>query len=90
MPQWKSPTSRSLNSAPAEPGQHRVAEVAVQRRHGARADAALEPVAHHHVVALAELLDERARLDRSYESSESAMITYLPRAASMPAISAPP
>src|SRR5207253_4342649 len=40
---------------PAEEAQHRVAEVAVQRRHGAFADAAAKAVAHHQRIAFAQL-----------------------------------
>ena len=45
---------------PADEGEHRVAEVAVQRRHRARLDAALEAVAHHQVGALAQLVRRTA------------------------------
>jgi hypothetical protein len=49
---------RRAEEQPPEPGQHRVAQVAVQRRHRA---GAMPPkaVAHHQVVALTQLLDER-------------------------------
>ena len=40
MPQWKSPTGM-LEERPAEPGEHRVADIAMQRRHRARLDPAL-------------------------------------------------
>ena len=43
---------------PTDAGQHRVSQVAMQRRHGARLDAALEPVAHHQIVAFAQFFDE--------------------------------
>ena len=43
---------------PADARQHRVAELAVQARHRARLDAALEAVAHDQVVARAQLVDE--------------------------------
>ena len=43
---------------PADGGEHRVAEVAVLPGHRARLDAALEPVAHDEVEALAQLLEE--------------------------------
>ena len=42
---------RDLEEQPADQREHRVAEVAVQRRHRTRRDAALEPVAHHQVGA---------------------------------------
>ena len=41
-----------------QPRQHRVADPAVQPRHGARLDATGEPVAHHQVVAGPQALDE--------------------------------
>ena len=44
---------------PADEAEHRVAEVLVQRRHGARRDPAPEPVAHHQVRALAQFVNER-------------------------------
>nr|BFE77248.1 hypothetical protein GCM10020092_105490 [Actinoplanes digitatis] len=47
---------------PAQPGEHRVAQVAVQERHRALADAAAEPVAHDNVVPVAQALDERPEL----------------------------
>ena len=45
---------RDAEEQPAQVGQHRVAEVAVQRRHRARLDAAGEAVAHHQVGAVAQ------------------------------------
>ncbi len=44
---------------PADEAQHRIAEIAVQRRHGAGGDPALEPVAHDEVGAAAQARDER-------------------------------
>src|SRR5258708_8596897 len=44
---------------PTDEAQHRIAEVAVQRGHGAATDAALEAVAHHERMPGAQLLDER-------------------------------
>ena len=46
----------------SDPRQDRVAQIPVQERHGTGSDAALEPVAHDHVVALAQLVDERAEV----------------------------
>ena len=43
---------------PAREAQRRVADIAVQLRHRATADAAQEAVAHHQVGAGAELLEE--------------------------------
>jgi len=45
---------------PPEERQHGVAEVAVQRGHGVARDPALEPVAHHELVAGAQAFHERA------------------------------
>ena len=56
-PQWKSPRRAAVEDPPGG-GQHGVAEVAMQRRHGAGGDAAPEPVAHDELPALAQLLDE--------------------------------
>src|SRR5205823_13037809 len=44
---------RAEQQAPYE-AEHRVAEIAMQQRHGALADAALEPVAHDQGVAFAQ------------------------------------
>ena len=44
---------------PSDARQHRVAQVPVQGRHGARLNAAPEAVAHHQVAAFSQLLDER-------------------------------
>ena len=49
---------RAAEEQPAEPGQHGVAEIPVQRRHGAGRDAALEAVAHDEIVAFPKPLDE--------------------------------
>ncbi len=46
----------------AQPAQHRVAEVAMQRRHRSRCDAAFEPVPHHQVRALAQFVHEAFEL----------------------------
>jgi len=43
---------------PRHPRQHRIAEIAVQVRHGTRIDAAQEAVAHHEVQAAAQRSDE--------------------------------
>ena len=49
---------RRPEEEPADRGEHRVAEVLVQRRHRAGLDPAAEPVAHDQVVAGAQPLDE--------------------------------
>ena len=54
--------ARAAEEDAADGGQHRVAEIAVQRRHRAGLDAAVETVAHHQVVAVAQLLDEAVEL----------------------------
>ena len=56
-PQWKSRIG-VLEEEPAEEAQHRIAEIAVERRHGAGRDAAREAVAHHELVAGAQRCDE--------------------------------
>ena len=48
---------RDLEEQPADEGEHRIAEIAVQGGHGALCDAALEPVAHDQVRAVAQLCD---------------------------------
>src|SRR5260221_897893 len=48
---------RAEEKAPDET-QHRIAEVAMQRRHRAPEDAALEAIAHHERIALPQLVDE--------------------------------
>ena len=50
---------------PAEEGQGRVADVAVERRHGALLDAAREAVPHHEVGAAPQRGDERSRAEKS-------------------------
>ena len=50
--------ARAAEEQAADRAEHRVAEIAVQRRHGARRDAAEEPVAHDELVAGPQLLDE--------------------------------
>ena len=60
-PQWKSPTGQWKKSRPMT-DQDRIADPAVLPGHRAGHDPAPEAVAHHQVVALAQLLDER--LDR--------------------------
>jgi hypothetical protein len=50
---------RTAKEEPPDAAQHRVAEVAVQQRHGARRDAAGKAVAHHQVRALAQLGEKR-------------------------------
>ena len=57
-PQWKSPGVHA-EEQPAEEAQHRVAEIAVQRRHGAGLDAAGEAIAHHQLGAVAQPRHER-------------------------------
>ena len=52
-------TDLAAEEQAADETQHRVAEVPVQRRHRSRRDPAGEPVAHHQVGTLAQLLDER-------------------------------
>ena len=52
-------TDLAAEEQPADETEHRVAEVAVQRRHGPRLDAALKAVAHHQVGPVPELLHER-------------------------------
>src|SRR5687768_2298487 len=46
----------------SDEAEHRIAEVAVQRGHRPPPDAALEPVAHHQQVALAQLVHERVEV----------------------------
>ena len=53
---------RRAEEQPADARQHRVADAAVQPRHRARLDAAREAVAHHEVVAVAEVLEERTEV----------------------------
>ena len=50
-------TDLALEEQPADEREHGVAEILVQERHRPRLDAALEAVAHHEIVAGAELLD---------------------------------
>ena len=52
-PQWKSPAF-DAEEQPAEKAQHRIAEIAVQRRHGAGLDAAREAIAHDQFGAVAQ------------------------------------
>ena len=49
---------RGPEQKPANEAQHRIAQIAMQRRHGARTDAALEAVAHDQRIARAQLLQE--------------------------------
>ena len=49
---------RDSEEQPADAAQHRIAQVAMQRRHGAGRDAALETIAHHQLVAAPKRLDE--------------------------------
>ena len=57
MPQWKSPMGAWKRRA-ADEAEHRVAEIAVQERHGLGADAAAKAIAHHEVGAVAKLGEE--------------------------------
>ena len=50
---------------PSDEGEDRVAEIAVQRRHGLLRDAAGEAVAHHEVVAVAELGEKSSSAEKS-------------------------
>ena len=59
-PQWKSPSRMRKNSRPIKLSTG-IAEIAVQGRHRAGRDAALEAVAHDEVGAGAQLVDERHR-----------------------------
>ena len=49
---------RDVEKQPTEPRQHRIADVAVKRRHRSGSDPASKPVTHHEVGATAEPLDE--------------------------------
>jgi hypothetical protein len=51
----------ALEEQPPDEAEHGVAEVAVQRGHRARGDAALEPVAHDQVGAVAQVGEEGAQ-----------------------------
>ena len=53
---------RDAEEDAADGGEHRVAEIFVQRRHGAGLDAAGEAVAHDQVVALVELGQEAGQM----------------------------
>ena len=53
---------RRAEEQAAEARQHRVADPAVQPRHRARLDPTGEAVAHHEVVAVAQVLEERAEV----------------------------
>ncbi len=50
--------ARALEEDAADRRQYRIAEIAVQGGHGARPYSALEAIAHHQVVSLAQLLHE--------------------------------
>ena len=63
-PQWKSPTGIWKNSRPMK-RQHRIAQIAVQARHGAGRDPALEAVAHDQVGAVAQLVDNAVEVSKS-------------------------
>src|SRR5713101_247983 len=51
--------TRAAEKKPANRGEDGIAEIAMQCGHGPRPDAALEAIAHHKLIALAKLLDER-------------------------------
>ena len=53
--------ARAVEEQAADRAQHRIAQIAMQRRHGARLDAAQEPIAHDELIAVAQLLDEPDR-----------------------------
>ena len=50
--------ARAMEEQPSDRGQHRIAQIAVQRRHRTRHDAALEAVPHHQRITLPQLRDE--------------------------------
>ena len=49
---------RAAEEEPSDEREHRIAEIAVQRRHRRFRDPAAKAVSHHDVKALAELFDE--------------------------------
>ena len=49
---------RAAEEEPADKGEDRIAEIAMQRRHGRFRDPAAKAVSHHDVIALAELFHE--------------------------------
>ncbi len=55
-------THRTAEEQPADEAQHRVAQIAMQLGHRARADAASEPVAHCQGSAIAQGCDEAAQV----------------------------
>src|SRR6185312_7926268 len=50
---------RTLEEKPADKGQHRISEIAMERRHRSRTNTTTKAIAHHQVKALAQFLDER-------------------------------
>src|SRR5215831_4226887 len=52
-------SARGIEKEPSESREHGVAEIAMHCRHGPRPDAALEPIAHDKLIAVAKLLDKR-------------------------------
>ena len=53
---------RTLEEQASNPGENGIPEIAVQWRHRARQNSALEPVSHHQVISFAQLSDERIQL----------------------------
>ena len=49
---------RPAEENPPNGGQHRIAQIAMQGRHGARRNAALEAIAHHQIITIAQSGDE--------------------------------
>jgi len=67
-----------------------IAEVFVERRHGAWFDFAPEPVAHHHVITFAQFFHESRHVAEVVAVVRIPMMMKVPRAPAMPARSATP
>jgi hypothetical protein len=52
-------TDLDVEEEPTDEAQYRVAQVAMEGRHGARLDPAREPVAHYEIGSRPQLTDER-------------------------------
>src|SRR6185295_10736347 len=50
---------RTLEKEPADSSEHRIAKIAMQIRHRTRLDSPKKTVAHHQVIAISQLIDER-------------------------------
>jgi len=55
-------THGALEKQSSNPGENRIAQVTVQRRHGAWQNSAPKPVPHYQVVSFPQLVDEQVGL----------------------------